>query len=151
VNWYRKRSLGFRAISIVFALYLLALALFTFFPRPVLETGDPSAVAAFLQSHANFFYKVLYADTTSVAIGNYFMLTPFIVMAHLIFTKASLGRVFLLGVAVSAAIEISQFYIPGRVSDLVDFQSNFLSLLLGVAIIKTLERIERRRSKNTDF
>ena len=151
MNWYSKRSLGFRAISIAFSLYLLALALFTFFPRPILESGDPSAVSTFLQSHANFFYKILYADTTSVAIGNYFMLTPFIVMAHLIFPKASLGRVFLIGVAVSAAIEISQIYIPGRVSDLVDFQSNCLSLLLGAALIKTLERIEQKRGKSTDL
>jgi VanZ family protein len=136
VKWFTQRSVQFRAITIAFALYLIALALFTFFPRPVLETGDPTAVSAFLQTHENFFYKILYANTSSVAIGNYFMLTPFIVMAHLVYPKVSLRTLFLAGVAVSATIEISQLFIPGRVSDIVDFASNVLSLIFGLILIK---------------
>ena len=117
-------------------MYLLALLLFTFFPRPILETGDPNAISAFLQTHANFFYKILYADTTSVAIGNYFMLTPFIVIAHLVYPQTSLWKLFLAGVCVSAGIEISQIFIPGRVSDFVDFGSNCFSLVWGVLLVK---------------
>lgn len=123
-------------MTIAFAFYLVALLLFTFFPRPVLESGDPNAISAFLHTHANFFYKILYADATNVAIGNYFMLTPFIVMAHLVFPKTSLRKLFAVGVGVSALIEISQLFIPGRVSDLVDFLSNVLSLVWGLAAVK---------------
>jgi len=146
VKWFTQRSLRFRAVTIAFALYLCALALFTFFPRPILESGDPSAISAFLQTHANFFYKILYADTTSVAIGNYFMLTPFVIMGHLAYPRVSLRKLFLYGVAISAAIEISQIYIPGRVSDIVDFASNALSLVWGICAIKIWSYLHKSRA-----
>ena len=129
------RSLRFRLAASAFALYLIALFLFTFFPRPILETGDPAQIQEFLRAHANFFYKILYADANQVATGNYFMLTPFIVMAHLVFPKVNLAKLFFAGIALSGLIEIAQIFIPGRVSDPVDFASNSASLLIGIAII----------------
>ena len=129
------RSLRFRLATSAFALYLIALFLFTFFPRPILETGDPAQIQEFLRAHANFFYKILYADANSVATGNYFMLTPFIVMAHLVFPHTHLFKLFISGVLLSGLIEIAQIYIPGRVSDPVDFASNSASLLIGIAVI----------------
>ena len=129
------RSLRFRLATSAFALYLIALFLFTFFPRPILETGDPAQIQEFLRAHANFFYKILYADANSVATGNYFMLTPFIVMAHLVFPHTHLFKLFIFGVLLSGLIEIAQIYIPGRVSDPVDFASNSASLLIGIAVI----------------
>jgi glycopeptide antibiotics resistance protein len=127
VKWFTQGSLRFRALTVAFVLYLIALMLFTFFPRPI-----------------------LYANTTSVAIGNYFMLTPFIVMARLVYPQLSLRRLILMGVGVSATIEISQIFIPGRVSDILDFISNSLSLLWGIFAIKVLERIERKGLKTRD-
>ena len=129
------RSLRFRLAASAFALYLIALFLFTFFPRPILETGDPAQIQEFLRAHANFFYKILYADANSVATGNFFMLTPFIVMAHLVFPHTHLFKLFISGVLLSGLIEIAQIYIPGRVSDPVDFASNSASLLIGIAVI----------------
>ena len=129
------RSLRFRLAASAFALYLIALFLFTFFPRPILETGDPAQIQEFLRAHANFFYKILYADANQVATGNYFMLTPFIVMAHLVFPHTHLLKLFISGVLLSGLIEIAQIYIPGRVSDPVDFASNSASLLIGIAVI----------------
>ena len=129
------RSLRFRLAASAFALYLIALFLFTFFPRPILETGDPAQIQEFLRAHANFFYKILYADANSVATGNYFLLTPFIVMAHLVFPHTHLFKLFISGVLLSGLIEIAQIYIPGRVSDPVDFASNSASLLIGIAVI----------------
>ena len=129
------RSLRFRLAASAFALYLIALFLFTFFPRPILETGDPAQIQEFLRAHANFFYKILYADANQVATGNYFMLTPFIVMAHLVFPHTHLFKLFISGVLLSGLIEIAQIYIPGRVSDPVDFASNSASLLIGIAVI----------------
>lgn len=129
------RSLRFRLAATAFALYLIALFLFTFFPRPILESGDPAQIQEFLRAHANFFYKILYADANHVATGNYFMLTPFIVMAHLVFPRIKLIKLFAAGVALSALIEITQIFIPGRVSDPVDFASNSASLLIGIALI----------------
>jgi VanZ family protein len=146
VKRFAERSLRFRVATIAFALYLTTLALFTFFPRPILESGDPSAISAFLHTHANFFYKILYANTTSVAIGNYFMLTPFVIIGHLAFPRVSLTKLFLCGVAISAVIEISQIFIPGRVSDIVDFASNCLSLILGVVAVRIWSYFHKFRS-----
>jgi glycopeptide antibiotics resistance protein len=120
------------------AIYLLAVLTFTFFPRPILETGNPSAIAEYLQTHANFFYKILYADTHLVAIGNLFMLTPFVYLAKLVFPKVKLLNLFLYGVVLSLVIEFSQLFIPGRVSDPVDFLANSVSVLLGIFLVRLL-------------
>ena len=130
----RKRDL----FAIALAIYLLAVLTFTFFPRPILETGNPSAIAEYLQTHANFFYKILYADTHLVAIGNLFMLTPFVYLAKLVFPKVKLLNLFLYGVVLSLVIEFSQLFIPGRVSDPVDFLANSVSVLLGIFLVRLL-------------
>ena len=130
----RKRDL----FAIVLIIYLIALLTFTFFPRPILESGNPSAIAEYLQTHANFFYKILYADTHLVAIGNLFMLTPFVYLAKLVFPKVKLIKLFLSGVFISLTIELSQLFIPGRVSDPVDFLANSASVLLGIFLVRLL-------------
>ena len=130
----RKRDL----FAIALVIYLIALLTFTFFPRPILESGNPSAIAEYLQTHANFFYKILYADTHLVAIGNLFMLTPFVYLAKLVFPKVKLIKLFLLGVFLSLTIELSQLFIPGRVSDPVDFLANSVSVLLGIFLVRLL-------------
>ena len=130
----RKRDL----FAIALAIYLLAVLTFTFFPRPILESGNPSAIAEYLQTHANFFYKILYADTHLVAIANLFMLTPFVYLAKLVFPQVKLIKLFLFGVFIYLAIELSQIFIPGRVSDPVDFLANSASVLLGIFLVRLL-------------
>ncbi len=130
----RKRDL----FAIALVIYLIALLTFTFFPRPILESGNPSAIAEYLQTHANFFYKILYADTHLVVIGNFFMLTPFVYLAKLVFPKVKMLKLFLCGVCLSLTIELSQIFIPGRVSDPVDFLANSVSLLLGIFLVRLL-------------
>ena len=130
----RKRDL----FAIVLVIYLLAVLTFTFFPRPILETGNSSAIAEYLQSHSNFFYKILYADTHQVAIGNLFMLTPFVYLAKLVFPQVKLIKLFLFGVFISLAIELSQIFIPGRVSDPNDFFANSAGILLGIFLVRLL-------------
>jgi len=132
----RKRDL----FAIALIIYLIALLTFTFFPRPILESGNPSAIAEYLQTHANFFYKILYADTHLVAIGNLFMLTPFVYLAKLVFPKVKLLILFLSGVLISLTIELSQVFIPGRVSDPVDFLANSASVLLGIFLVRLLQQ-----------
>ena len=132
----RKRDL----FAIALVIYLIALLTFTFFPRPILESGNPSAIAEYLQTHANFFYKILYADTHLVAIGNLFMLTPFVYLAKLVFPQVKLITLFLSGVFISLTIELSQLFIPGRVSDPVDFLANSASVLLGIFLVRLLQQ-----------
>ena len=132
----RKRDL----FAFALVIYLIALLTFTFFPRPILESGNPSAIAEYLQTHANFFYKILYADTHLVAIGNLFMLTPFVYLAKLVFPKVKLLILFLSGVFISLTIELSQVFIPGRVSDPVDFLANSASVLLGIFLVRLLQQ-----------
>jgi len=132
----RKREIA----GIACAIYLAFLSLFVLFPRPVLETGDPSQIAQYLQTHANFFYKILYADTRLVALGNFLMLAPLPIILNVINPKISLKKIFLFGASLSALFELTQLLIPGRVSDFVDFLSNCLSVLLGIAIVRLLRR-----------
>ena len=130
----RKRDL----FALALVIYLFAILTLTFFPRPILETGDSSAIAEYLRSHANFFYKILYADTHLVAIGNLFMLTPFVYLAKLVFPQIKLTKLFLCGVVLSLTIELSQIFIPGRVSDPIDFFANSAGILLGIILVRLL-------------
>ena len=125
--------------AITSTIYLIALLTFTFFPRPILETGNPSAIAEYLQTHANFFYKILYADSHLVVIGNLFMLTPFVYLAKMVFPQVKLIRLFFGGVFISLVIEFSQLFIPGRVSDPIDFLANSLSVLFGIFLVRLLQ------------
>ena len=125
--------------AITLTIYLIALLTFTFFPRPILESGNPSAIAEYLQTHANFFYKILYADTHLVVIGNLFMLTPFVYLAKMVFPQVKLIRLFFGGVFISLVIEFSQLFIPGRVSDPIDFLANSLSVLFGIFLVRLLQ------------
>jgi glycopeptide antibiotics resistance protein len=106
----------------------------------VLETGDPSQIAQYLQTHANFFYKILYADTRLVALGNFLMLAPLPIILNAISPSLSLKKIFLCGALLSLLFELTQLLIPGRISDVMDFLSNSLSMLLGIAIVRLLRR-----------
>jgi len=131
---FRKREI----FAVLLVIYLACLLLFTFFPRPILESGDATAISEFLKSHANYFYKILYADTRWVAFGNYFMLTPLPIIASRIFPDMRLRIICLAGIALSALIETSQIFIPGRVSDIADLASNTISVLIGIAAVRFL-------------
>jgi glycopeptide antibiotics resistance protein len=138
---HRGRQLRKREIAgIACAIYLASLSFFVLFPRPVLETGDPSQIAQYLQTHANFFYKILYADARLVALGNFLMLLPLPIILNAISPTISLKKIFLFGASLSALFELTQQLIPGRLSDFVDFLSNSLSVLLGIAIVRLLRR-----------
>jgi len=134
-KYMRRKDL----FAITLTIYLIALLTFTFFPRPILESGNPSAIAEYLQTHANFFYKILYADTHLVVIGNLFMLTPFVYLAKMVFPQVKLIRLFFGGVFISLVIEFSQLFIPGRVSDPIDFLANSLSVLFGIFLVRLLQ------------
>ena len=137
---FRKR----RIAAALFVGYLFLLGLFVFFPRPILESGDPSAIADFLKNNANIFYTILYADTDKVTIANFFMLTPFVLIAHLLSPSTKKRTLALLGAAISLIIEFVQRFIPGRVSDLHDLYSNVVSVLFGLALIRFLHAISKR-------
>ena len=132
----RKRDI----FAFALVLYFITLLIFTFFPRPILESGDPSAVSEYLRTHANYFYKILYADTRLVAIGNLFMLTPLVFIANRVFPDLKLRTLLIVGFLLSLFIELSQLVIPGRVSDPVDLISNTFSVLLGVFLVRLLQQ-----------
>ena len=111
--------------------------MFTLFPRPLLESGNPGEIEEFLQTHANIFYKILYADTSLVYIGNYLLLLPFALLISWVFSKWSFITRLLCSVLISGFIEISQIWIPGRVSDPVDFLSNVLGSAIGLLVYET--------------
>ena len=116
---------------------MLTLLVFTLFPRPLLESGNPGEIEEFLRTHANIFYKILYADTSLVYVGNYLLLFPFALLISWVFSKWSFVTRFFCSVLISGFIEISQIWIPGRVSDPVDFLSNVLGAAIGLLVYET--------------
>ena len=143
----KKRLTRHQWLVALLVLYLFSLASFVFFPRPILESGDPSAIAEFIRTHSNFFYKILYADAQKVSLANFFMLTPFVLLARLAFPMTKLSHIAFIGVALSASIEIFQNFIPGRVPDIHDFISNSVSILIGIFVL-ILSRFFAQKSLN---
>ncbi len=140
MNSDSRYSRRFLISASLLGVYLIALFLFVFFPRPVLESNSTASISEYLQSHANLFYKILYANDRAVAIANFFMLTPFALITHIVFPKLKLVNIFLLGSLISAVIELVQIAIPGRVSDFRDFLSNALSVGIGLILVRFLQR-----------
>ena len=140
MNSDSRYSRRFLISASLLGVYLIALFLFVFFPRPVLESNSTISISEYLQSHANLFYKILYANDRAVAIANFFMLTPFALITHIVFPKLKLVKIFLLGSLISAVIELVQIAIPGRVSDFRDFLSNALSVGIGLFVVRFLQR-----------
>ena len=140
MNSDSRYSRRFLISASLLGVYLIALFLFVFFPRPVLESNSTISISEYLQSHANLFYKILYANDRAVAIANFFMLTPFALITNVAFPKLKLVNIFLLGSLISAVIELVQIAIPGRVSDFRDFLSNALSVGIGLILVRFLQR-----------
>ena len=140
MNSDSRYSRRFLFSALLLGFYLIALFLFVFFPRPVLESNSTTSITEYLQTHANLFYKILYANDRAVAIANFFMLTPFAIITHVVFPKLKLVKIFLLGCLISTVIELAQIAIPGRVSDFRDFLSNALSLGIGLILVRFLRR-----------
>ena len=140
MNSDSRYSRRFLISASLLGVYLIALFLFVFFPRPVLESNSTASISEYLQSHANLFYKILYANDRAVAIANFFMLTPFALITNVAFPKLKFVNIFLLGSLISAVIELVQIAIPGRVSDFRDFLSNALSVGIGLFVVRFLQR-----------
>ena len=140
MNSDSRYSRRFLISASLLGVYLIALFLFVFFPRPVLESNSTISISEYLQSHANLFYKIIYANDRAVAIANFFMLTPFALITNVAFPKLKLVNIFLLGSLISAVIELVQIAIPGRVSDFRDFLSNALSVGIGLFVVRFLQR-----------
>lgn len=151
MNWLAKTNRK-NWLILIFVAYMICLLSFVFFPRPILETGDPLAIAEFIKNHSNFFYKILYADAQKVSTANFFMLTPFVILARLALPWVKLIYIGLAGIVVSITIELVQLFIPGRVSDLADLASNSVSVGIGLGILSVFARFQsylaRKKRKN---
>ena len=108
-----------------------------------MESANPVEIEEFLRTHANLFYKILYADSSMVYIGNYLLLLPFALLVSWAFPFWSIVSRLLSAILLSGFIEILQIWIPGRVSDVVDFISNVSGAAVGILIY---EKWLRRKS-----
>lgn len=128
---------------VVLTLYIFLLLLFTLFPRPVLESSDANALLEFLRENKGVFFKILYADSDSVYVGNYLMFMPLALLLSSVKPGWSKFKRLLVLVSLSGSIEIAQLIIPGRTSDLIDFFSNVFG---GFLVILVLDFWRSRRN-----
>lgn len=115
-------------------IYLSIVLLFVLFPRPILESSDPSALQIFLINHSGFFYKILYADSSTISISNFFLFTPAAAFMKLVFPKIKSSYIFIGFLLLSLVIETLQLLIPGRVSDWRDLLANGVSGGIGLIL-----------------
>ena len=119
-------------------LNLAIVLLFVLFPRPILESADPSALQIFLMNHSGIFYKILYADSSTIQVSNFFLFTPAAALLKLVFPKIKSSYVFAGFLLCSLVIEILQLLIPGRVSDWRDLLANVVSGGIGLILAKLI-------------
>jgi len=127
-----------KVILILSLASLLLVLLFTLFPRPILLSNDPNEIELFFQTHTGLFYKILYAQSSSVALGNYFLFTFPAFLFKLRFTNIAEYKIFFAFLTLSIFIELAQMAIPGRVSDGMDLFANGVSGLIGLILAKIL-------------
>lgn len=125
-------------------IYLSIVLLFVLFPRPILESADPSALQIYLINHSGIFYKILYADSSTISISNFFLFTPAAAFMKLVFPKIKSSYIFIGFLLLSLVIETLQLLIPGRVSDWRDLLANGVSGGIGLILAILIGVIKRK-------
>jgi len=126
-------------------IYLAIVLLFVLFPRPILESADPSALQNFLMNHSGIFYKILYADSSTISVSNFFLFTPAAALMKLVFPILKSSYIFIGFLLLSLAIEAVQLLIPGRVSDWRDLLANGVSGGIGLILAMLIVVIKRKK------
>lgn len=125
-------------------IYLAIVLLFVLFPRPILESVDPSALQIYLINHSGIFYKILYADSSTIQVSNFFLFTPAAAFMKLVFPKIKSSYIFIGFLLLSLVIETLQLLIPGRVSDWRDLLANGVSGGIGLILAILIGVIKRK-------
>jgi len=126
-------------------IYLAIVLLFVLFPRPILESADPSALQNFLMNHSGIFYKILYADSSTIQVSNFFLFTPAAALMKLVYPTLKSSYIFIGFLLLSLAIEAVQLLIPGRVSDWRDLLANGVSGGIGLILAMLIVVIKRKK------
>jgi glycopeptide antibiotics resistance protein len=108
------------------SLYLIFLAFFVFVPRSDLED---SSKAGWLDSNfplMRLLHWIVYMSDELAWLLNFLMIIPLAILLGLIFQRWGSAKIILICSTTSLIIEITQRFIPGRVSDYRDVLLNSL-------------------------
>lgn len=119
--------------------------------------SDVSAVRAIVQGYAEHALlpllpfsplSLLLSERDFEAAANVLMFVPFGILAALWSPRSSWFGIATIGVAASGAIEVAQFFLPGRVSDLGDVIANGAGAALGALLIVSARALDRWTPRN---
>lgn len=134
--------------------YLAAVACMTLGPQPLdpqnqnlLMRGIHLVRAVLLPRWAPIADEITYNHVEFTA--NIIMFVPLGIFLVLLMGRRFWWLVILIGVAMTSFIETAQRFIPGRVSDIRDIESNSLGTVIGVviALIVTIPAYRRERDR----
>ena len=133
-------------LTLITTLYLGAVAWLTLGPQPtaLVRASGLYRILRELHSHPS----TAWVTYSFVQYGsNLLMFLPVGVFLVLLFGRRLWWFAVIMGTLLSASIEFTQLFIPGRVSDVRDLMSNSLGTLIGVlvALILTWPAAARRR------
>jgi len=127
-------------------LYLGVVAWITLGPQPIalVRAGGVWRLLGIFQRHTSTSW-ITYPTIEFTA--NVLMFVPIGLFLLLLFGRRLWWLAVIMGVLLSAAIEFTQLFLPGRVSDVRDLASNSLGALIGVlvALVVTWPAAARRR------
>jgi glycopeptide antibiotics resistance protein len=133
-------------LTAVTALYLAAVAWITLGPQPValVRAGGVWQLLAIFQRHSATAW-ITYPTVEFTA--NVLMFVPIGLFLLLLFGRRLWWFAVIMGTLLSAVIEFTQLFLPGRVTDVRDLMSNSLGALIGVlvALVVTWPAAARRR------
>lgn len=93
--------------------------------------------------------SLLFAELDFETTANVLMFVPFGILAALWSPRSSWFVLALTGVAASCAIEVTQFFVPGRVTDFGDVLANGAGVALGALMIVGARALDRFASAHT--
>jgi glycopeptide antibiotics resistance protein len=122
-----------RTTAALFVLYLLGLARLTLWPRLGDDDGFDlvHAVLSWIRSTG-----IALTYSAAELLANIALFVPFGILVSLLWPRRPAWVVVALGLATSAAIELTQLlFLPHRVSDVRDLVANTLGTAIGVAVL----------------
>jgi glycopeptide antibiotics resistance protein len=131
-----------KPLAFLLGLYIPVLLLGLLLPRNTAIDIDTTPTSIILR----IFHEILYLTGPPEVFLNFLLFIPFFLA--LLFLNPALSRYWaaLISCLTSAAAELAQSQIPGRVSSMRDFLSNCVGVVVALAVITRISKVKTPKS-----
>ncbi|CAN2211637.1 VanZ-like [Candidatus Nanopelagicaceae bacterium] len=144
---YNQSMPGFRYPAVLARIYILTVMIFLLFPRKPLslrvETFQNFNYRGQIpfDSHSSIIHRLLNLSGPWERAGNVIIFFLLYISVKIQLRRIGFGLTLFITCSISAIVEFIQFFIPGRVSSLLDFSLNSIGALSAFCVGRFMPRI----------